>query len=140
MNKVELYGRLTKDPEVRTTASGKNVTGFTLAVNRNVSKDAGANVQKADFIPCSAWGKTGETVAKYCKKGHRLLVEGSLEINNFTGKDGQRRSMTNIFVSNITLVETRSEAGAPAAAPSARSAAKGSTAPYDAPFDEEVPF
>lgn len=74
MNKAIIMGRLTKDPDVKYTQSGKCVTQFTLAVDRPF-KDANGN-KETDFIPVVLWGKTAELVGNSCQKGHRLLVEG----------------------------------------------------------------
>ena len=156
MNDLTLFGRLTRDPEVRTTPNGKNSTSFSLAVDRYVGKDAPANAQSADFIPCVIWGKRGEALARFCKKGDRLLVKGELRIDMYTDKDGKRRSFTNVLVGDFTFIERRQPAedgatAAPAPQTAAPSAPQGGARPYkrqnaapaqpyDAPFDEEVPF
>lgn len=82
MNRIELIGRLTKDPETRYTEEGKGVTTFTLAVNN--SKD------DTTFIKITTFAGTGELVQKYCKKGNLILVDGMIKNNNYTDKDGNK--------------------------------------------------
>lgn len=89
MNKVILMGRLTKDPEVRYTQTGKVVTQFILAVDRPF-KDADGN-KETDFIPVVVWGKAAELVGNSCQKGHRLLVDGRLQIRSYEVKEGGKR-------------------------------------------------
>ncbi len=136
MNKIELYGRLTNDPEIRTTASGKNSVRFTVAVNRPLSPDAPKEAQKADFIPCTAFGKRGEVIAHYFKKGHRIVLDGELRINLYE-KNGQRMSYTEVWVNNIDFVETKAEATAKTGGAATKTA---ENAPYNSPMDEEIPF
>jgi len=81
MNKVILMGRLTKDPDVKYTQTGKVVTQFTLAVDRSF-KYANGN-KETDFIPVVVWGKAAELVGNSCQKGHRLLVDGRLQIRSY---------------------------------------------------------
>ena len=86
MNKVILLGRLTKDPDVRYTQSGKVVCSFTLAVNRPFLSKNGS--READFIPCVLWGKMAETAGNSLAKGHRVLVEGRLQIRSYDDDTG----------------------------------------------------
>ena len=105
MNKIIILGRLTKDPDVRYTPSQKVVTTFTLAVNRPFLNPDGK--READFIPVVVWGKAAELVGNSSKKGHRLLVEGRLQIRNFDGKDGEKRWVTEVIASNVEFIEKR---------------------------------
>ena len=97
LNQVTLMGRLTKDPELKTTNSGKNICAFTLAVN-------GFQEDKTNFIECKAWGKTAELVSKYVAKGQRLLVTGELE-QEVWEQDGQKRSKLSVTVREIQFIE-----------------------------------
>ena len=97
-NNVTLMGRLTKDPELKTTASGKNICSFTLAVN--------GFGDKTNFIDCKAWEKTGELVSKYVGRGQRLLVVGELEQESWE-KDGQKRSKLGVLVRELQFIEKR---------------------------------
>lgn len=108
MNKVILGGRLTKDPDVRYTQSGKCVTSFTLAVDRPYS---GTNGEKtADFIPCVAWEKKAEICGEYLNKGNKVLVEGRLQIRSYDGNDGQKRWVTEVIVIDVEFLEKKSAA------------------------------
>ena len=105
MNKIIIMGRMTKDPEIRYTPSQKVVASFTLAVDRPFLTQDGK--READFIPVVVWGKAAELVGNSCQKGHRLLVEGRLQIRNFEGKDGSKRYVAEIIASNIEFVERK---------------------------------
>ena len=102
MNRVELVGRLTRDPEMRTTSSGMNVTRFTIAVNRRVANEDGS--RPADFIGCVAFGKTAETIAKYLNKGRVLAVEGRIQTVSYDAQDGTKRYTTDVVVENFTFI------------------------------------
>ena len=86
-NKVILMGNLTADPEVRTTPSGQSVTSFSLAVNRTFRGSDGNRREETSFINCTAWGNTGETIAKYVGKGRQLLVSGRLQQRSWEDKE-----------------------------------------------------
>lgn len=126
-NHIELLGRLTKDPEIRSTPFGKTVASFTLAVDRPFSGEK----KEADFIPCVVWGKSAELIGNYCQKGHRLLVEGRLQIRNFEGKDGQKRYIAEVIVNSFEFIERKEQKSM---------ANLGKEVPTDEPFDESVPF
>ena len=130
MNKSVILGRLTKDPDCRTVASGKSVAQFTLAVDRPFLNQQGQ--READFIPVVVWGKAAELVGNSCKKGHRLLVEGRLQIRNFDAKDGTKHWVTEIIATNIEFIERREQPK--------DMANMGTDVTKDAPFDEECPF
>lgn len=101
LNSVILHGRLTRDPELKTTAKGTNYCQFTLAVSRG-SKDAGA-----DFIDCVAWNNTAELMAKWLKKGNPIIVDGNLRQSSWE-KDGQKHSRLDVAVRNITFAGDKS--------------------------------
>ena len=101
MNHVTLIGRLTKDPEVRYTQSGTPVGTFTLAVDRRVQKD---KPKEADFIPCVVWGKTADVVGNWCKKGKQVGIEGRIQVRSYDAKDGSKRYVTEVIVSNLELL------------------------------------
>lgn len=102
MNRVVLVGRLTKDPEMRTTASGISQTRFTLAVNRRGSNPNGE--READFISCIAWRGTAEAIAKYLTKGRELAVEGRIQTGSYDAQDGTKRYTTDVVVDNFTFI------------------------------------
>ncbi len=103
-SKVILMGNLTRDIEVRTTASGQNVANFTLAVTRTWRNQNGQNQDQTSFINCVAWGRTGETIAQYVKKGSPLLVSGRLDQRSYDDKDGNKRSVVEVTVEDFTFV------------------------------------
>ena len=88
MNSVNLMGRLTRDPEARTTQSGQSVASFTLAVDRITKGPKGE--RDADFINCVAFGKTAEVVCTYVSKGQRLIVQGRIQTGNYIDKNGNK--------------------------------------------------
>ncbi len=105
MNKVILIGRLTKDPEMRTTSTGVNVSTFTLAVNRPFTNQTGERT--ADFINCVIWRKQAENVAKYCQKGSQVAVEGRIQTRNYDAQDGSKRYVTEVICDNVTFLSSR---------------------------------
>ncbi len=133
MNKVVLMGRLTKDLEVRYTQTGKVVTQFTLAVDRPF-KDANGN-KETDFIPVVVWGKAAELVGNSCQKGHRLLIDGRLQIRSYDAKDGGKRWVTEIIANGVEFIERRSDTAKPTGEKSEMEAFGQAVT-----FDEEIPF
>lgn len=106
MNHVILTGRLTKDPEIRYTASNKAVASFTLAVDDGRDQDG---KKKAQFIPCVAWGKTAELIDQYFRKGKPLTVTGRITVRTYE-KNGEKRYATEVTVIGIEFPMTeRSE-------------------------------
>jgi single-strand DNA-binding protein len=142
LNKVILGGRLTADPELKTTPSGVSVTTFTVAVNRR-----GKDEQAADFFTVTAWRQTAEFITKYFGKGSSICVVGSLQ-NRSWEKDGQKHYATEIVADEACFVDSRSEtitANAPAArvtnTPPAPVATPGAQTQFEEiGDDEELPF
>jgi single-strand DNA-binding protein len=129
LNKILLHGRLTKDPEVRYTPSQKVVASLTLAVDRPFLGQDGK--READFIPVVIWGKAAELVGNSCAKGHRLLVEGRLQIRNFDAKDGTKHWVTEVIANSVEFIERKAE-GSAGRPPHAKMDTDG--------LGEEVPF
>lgn len=100
MNKWIGKGRLTRDPEIRCTQSGKDVTSFSIACNRAPRKGDDKK-QTADFVNCVAWDGLARTVATYLKKGREVLVEGRLQTRSYEAKDGSKRYVTEVILSNL---------------------------------------
>lgn len=111
LNKVMVMGRLTKDPEVRTTqANGKMVASFTLAVNRRLSKAAKDSGQTdADFFSVVAWEKLAESVSTYCKKGKQIVVVGKLQTRNWDDEKGVRHYATEIIADEVIFADSKSD-------------------------------
>ena len=136
MNRIILLGRLTKEPEVRYTNTGKVVASFTMAVDRPFTGQDGQ--READFIPVVIWGKSAETIGNYVQKGHRLLVEGRLQIRSYDGKDGQKRWITEVIADRFEFIE---KAGDKAAKPQASNAPGGFDSMGEAVPDlDGIPF
>lgn len=106
MNKTILLGRITKDIELKSTTSGKEVCQFTIAINRTYTNQNGE--YESDFINCVAYGKTAEVISKYTKKGDRLVVEGRIQTRNYE-KNGNKIYVTEIIVETINFVETKKQ-------------------------------
>jgi len=100
INQVILMGRLTRDPEVRTTTTGKTITSFSIAVDRGGQEDA------ADFFDVTAWEKLGELVSQYLSKGRRCLVQGRLRQDSWDDKEtGKKRSKVEVVATDVTFLD-----------------------------------
>ena len=102
-SKAIITGNLTRDPELRTTPNGASVCSFSVAVNRVYKDSNGEQKEDVSFIDCSAWGRLAEMISQYAKKGTGVLVSGRLDQRSFEGKDGVRRSRTEIVVEDFNF-------------------------------------
>ena len=105
LNKIFLMGRLTRDPELRRTQSGTAVTSFSLAVDRDFKSQSGE--KETDFIDVVAWRNTAEFVSKYFTKGRMAVVEGRLQITDWTDKDGIKRRKAEVIVDQIYFGDSK---------------------------------
>lgn len=105
INRVVLIGRLTKDPVLRKTLNDKSVVQFTLACNRNVSKDGEQNV---DFINCIAWNKVAELMVQYLHKGSLIGIDGRIQTRNYQDKSGRTVYLTEVVVEQQQFLEPKS--------------------------------
>ncbi len=106
LNQVTLMGNLTRDPELRQTPTGQNVTSFSLALNRSY-KDASGEWQEAtDYIDIVCWGPLAERVAQYMSKGRRCLVQGRLQSRSWE-QDGQKRNKVEVLANDVTFLDGR---------------------------------
>jgi len=105
MNKAILIGRLTRDPELRTTPTGRNVCQFAIAVNRTFTNANGE--READFINCVVWDKQAENLARYQKKGNQIAIDGRIQTRNYDDKDGKRVYVTEILATNISFLDAK---------------------------------
>ena len=144
MNKVELVGRLTRDPEVR-YIQGENASAiarFSVAVNRRFKNNEGN--YEADFINCVAFGKSGEFIEKYFKKGMAIGISGRIQTGNYTNKDGVKVYTTDVVVEEQEFVESKNSGGvsAPSNAPAANNNTPSADGFMNIPdgIDEELPF
>ena len=143
MNKIVVLGRLTKNPEVRYTPSQKVVCSFTLAVDRPFLNQQGQ--RDTDFIPVVVWGKIAEICGNSLAKGHRLLVEGRLQIRNFDAKDGTKHWVTEIISERIDFIERKEDStyrNQSTSSETLNSIPQSSMSGLgtDVPFDGELPF
>lgn len=130
-SKVIIMGNLTRDPELRSTPSGTQVCSFSVAVNRVYNGN-----EQVSYFDCSAWGKMGETVAQYCKRGSGILVSGRLDQRSYEDKDGNKRSRVEITVEDFNFVGGNGDGGAAEGGSSSRSRSSKKTS---APADEVAP-
>lgn len=112
LNKVFLMGNLTRDIELRSTNSGQQVARIGLAVNRRWTGQDGQPKEEVTFVDCEAWGKTGETMAKYLTKGRPVFIEGRLKLDTWQDKEsGQNRSKMNIVVESFQFIDSKQGGG-----------------------------
>ncbi len=103
LNKVVIIGRVTADPELRTTPSGAHVASFSVATNRNWTDKDGNKREEAEFHNIVAWGRQAEVVNQFSKKGNLIMIEGRLQTRSWEGKDGQTRKTTEVIAERIQL-------------------------------------
>lgn len=146
-NKVILMGNLTRDIEMRTTPSGQTVANFSLAVSRSWKGQDGQTQEQTSFINCVAWGKPGEIIAQYVKKGDPLLVSGRLDQRSYDDKDGNKRQAVEVNVEDFNFIggSRGGDGGGNFSAPSSPSSSKSKDVVIedidDKPIDlSEIPF
>ena len=105
LNKVVIMGRFTKDPELRRTGSGTAVTSFSLACDRDFKSQSGE--KETDFIEVVAWKNTAEFVSKYFSKGRMAVVEGRLQIRDWTDKSGSKRTTAEVVADNVYFADSK---------------------------------
>ena len=106
LNKIFIMGRLTRDPELRRTQTGTPVASFTLAVDRDF-KDKSTGERSTDFIDVVAWRQTAEFVSRYFTKGRMAVVEGRLQIRDWTDKDGNKRRAAEVIADNVYFGDSK---------------------------------
>ena len=121
MNIAILMGRMTRDPELRYTSSGKAYTTFTLAVQK--TKD------EAEFIDCVAWEKTAENIAEYFRKGNRILIQGRLSVNSYE-QNGEKRKFTRVLANTFEFIDSKNSGNSQ----------NNNRNRYDSDEDESFPF
>ena len=109
LNHIVIMGRLTRDPELRRTGTGRAVCSFSVAVNRDFQSRDGGDKQ-TDFIDCVAWEQRAEFVSKWFTKGRMIIVEGRLQIRDWTDRDGNKRRSAEVIAERVHFGETRREA------------------------------
>jgi single-strand DNA-binding protein len=155
LNKVMIIGRLTRDPELRTTPNGASVCQIGLATNFvYTNQQTGQKVEQVEYHNVVMWRKLAEIANQYLKKGRRVYVEGRLQTRSWDGQDGQKKNRTEIVVDNMIMLDGGMGAGANSATPSQASNSNADSQQYapveelptinaDAPEDisvEDIPF
>ena len=145
LNKVFIMGRLTRDPELRRTQTGTAVASFSLAVDRDFKSQSGE--KETDFIDVVAWRSTAEFVSKYFTKGRMAVVEGRLQIRDWTDKEGNKRRSAEVVADNVYFGDSRREGDGGYSAPAYSAAPTGYSAPAEgnqfaelSDDDGELPF
>lgn len=136
VNRVVLIGRLTRDPELRTTQTGKNVVEFSIAVNKRIKPQDGS--PDADFFRVKAWGQTADYVNNYINKGRLVAVDGRLETRKWTDQNGSNRESVEVVADNVNALDRpRDDAGGGAPASNGGGSRPAAAAPAQ---DEYDPF
>lgn len=142
INQVILMGRLVRDPEQRTTTTGKTIASFSIAVDRGGQEDA------ADFFNVTAWEKLGELVMQYLAKGRRVLVQGRLRQDSWDDKEtGKKQSRIEVVATDVTFLDGPNSGDSTSAAPASNASSKNNSKDVviedidDKPIDlSEIPF
>jgi single-strand DNA-binding protein len=138
LNKVQLIGRLTRDPEIRTTPSGQTVATVGLATNRTWNDKSGQKQEKTEFHNIVVWGRLAEIVGQYMAKGQEAYFEGRIETRSYTGKDGVERRTTEVIAENMQM-GSRPQGGGSYSRPVAAAGGAAATAKKNEPAAEEIP-
>ena len=138
LNKIFLMGRMTRDPELRHTASGAAVASFTLAVDRDFKNQDGE--KEADFINCVAWKGTAEMLARYFTRGRMAVVVGSLQLRDWTDRDGGKRRAAEVVADTVYFGDSRRDAEAGGGYSSGETPTSPASDYQSADDDGELPF
>ncbi len=130
LNKVMLIGRLTRDPEMRTTPQGTNVVSFSVATGFTFTDASGAKQERTEFTNCVAWRKLADIIYQYMKKGRQVYIEGRLQTRTWDGQDGKKNYRTEVVVDNMIMLGS-APGGMGSAGSSAASAPVKTSAPSD---------
>jgi len=106
LNRASLLGRLTRDPEVKTTPTGQNVASVSVATNRAWTDNNGVKQERVEYHNCVLWGKLAEIAGNYLGKGRRVFLEGRIETRDWTGQDGVKRYRTEIVIDNLIMLDS----------------------------------
>ena len=107
MNKVELIGRISQDIDVKTSQAGKSYLNFSVAIDRKYKDQSGNKI--TDFLNCKAFGKTSEFIGQYFSKGDKIALIGSVQVDNYTDQQGNKKSFTYIQVDEVEFVEGKKQ-------------------------------
>ncbi|OIO19147.1 MAG: single-stranded DNA-binding protein [Candidatus Magasanikbacteria bacterium CG_4_9_14_0_2_um_filter_41_10] len=116
LNRATILGRLTRDPELRSTTSGKTVATLSVATNRVWSDQSGQKQEQSEFHNCVLWGKLADIAGQYLSKGRRVYVEGRIQTRDWVGADGVKKYRTELVADNLIMLDgPRGTGSAPAA-------------------------
>jgi single-strand DNA-binding protein len=132
LNRVQLIGNLTRDPELRYTPNGNAVCTFGLATNRTWTTDSGEKREEVDFHRIVAWNKLAELCSQFLVKGRKVYVEGRLSTRNWTGQDGVQKTTTEVVIDDMILLDSR-----PSGAGSSTARNEDTGEPESAPIEEK---
>jgi len=161
LNRVMLMGNLTRDPELRYTPNNTAVVNLGIAINRTWKNPQGERQEETTFVDCEAWGRTGEVINQYLRKGRPIYVEGRLRLDQWQDKEGNNRSKLKVVVDTFQFIDSRGggegatnsgggrsarrDSGSPEGAQSYPSAPAASSAPpapeaHQPVSEEDIPF
>ena len=145
INRVILVGRLTRDPELKSTNSGSYFCRFTLASNRSIYRKDQDPKEEVGFFDCVAWGKQAEVISKYVQKGRRVGIDGSLRFSSWENAEGKKQSKVEVFVENFQFLDPKGADRAPTQSfddDMAMGAVKStpSAGDIDTMSDDDIPF
>ncbi len=143
INRVILIGRLTRDPELKSTNGGNYFCRFSLASNRNIyNRQTGESRDEVGFFDCVAWGKSAETIHKYLQKGRRICVEGNLRWSSWETTDGKKQSKVEINVEGFQFLDAKQDGAGGAPRENAPEGGSTGAAHFDsgAMSDDDIPF
>lgn len=144
MNNVSLIGRLTADPELKTTQSGISTVRFSIAVDRTYTKQG--EEKQADFINIVAWRQTAEFICKYFSKGRRIAITGRIQTGSYTDRDGNKRYTFDVIAENVEFCDKKQDSSGGGAETTPSTQAQRASIPdnidniVDMPGDEDLPF
>lgn len=144
LNCAIIMGRLTTDPELKTTTNGISVTSFTVAVDRNYQKPG--QERQTDFINVVAWRQTAEFVTRYFRKGQMIAVQGSIQVRGYEDRNGNKRNAVEIIANEVSFCGSKAEQGSqrnPAEYPPEATQQVSTAEPddfSDVDLDDELPF
>lgn len=113
INRVVLVGRLTRDPELRHIQSGTAIANFSIANNRAYTTSSGEKKEETSFFNCIAWGKLGELIVEYTRKGRRIGIEGRLQQRSWEDQEGKKRSTVEVVVDNFQFLDSKGDDSSP---------------------------
>ena len=140
MNKVFLIGNLTRDPELTETAGGVSVCHFSIAVNRSYTSSDGE--KQTDFFNITAWRGLADTISRFCKKGSKVAVSGSIQMRNYEDNSGQKRTAVDIIAQDVEFLSSKSQGSSDDYDAGERPAATNRKKPTLQTFDDDgdIPF